>query len=444
MYDVSDWTRWCHTQCARDIPGYELGVNDGIERFDKGFAAFQTGVLGKLYNPGSTGQLANDAPDWARELDARLARSDEFARVGDALRSRGAGYHEHGMVASQIVQTLVHGDLDTSAQTAQQFGALDKDDDDTLVQLAVAGAVAAGKLSADKHAGQLVALGAGSALGVQAHGDPREAAALSQRILSTPSLARILELAGRMVSIAIQQHRTKPRHGVGSVADIEQGGDIARLIPSELMGLAHPKLKRLTQLRVLEKRALQFRHEERKPEGCGPVVVCVDYSVSMAGRPALWAKATMAAMLYKARLEHRPIRIIGFHEKVCLIRDYLPPETAQATLSLAHEICELLCVAFDGGGTNFVAPMRKAIETVDTEAPYKKADIVFVTDGHAPTGGIPELLADARTRHNIAVYGVLLSGATGRLDAFCDEVTTLAMLAEEAELNTTAKMLKRI
>ena len=78
-----------------------------------------------------------------------------------------------------------------------------------------------------------------------------------------------------------------------------------------------------------------------------------------------------------AKKEHRPVKIIPFDTHVervfsfCTKHDHT--ETEYNTFMRYRH----------GGGTDFDAPIRHALDAIREETTYKKADIVFLTDGHS-------------------------------------------------------------
>jgi uncharacterized protein with von Willebrand factor type A (vWA) domain len=86
--------------------------------------------------------------------------------------------------------------------------------------------------------------------------DPKAVAALFKRVRGDPALRRICELAGRFRRVAQSKQRRKAVHGLDDVVGVEPGGDVGRLLPSELARLAVPELELDTLRRIAEKQAL--------------------------------------------------------------------------------------------------------------------------------------------------------------------------------------------
>jgi len=65
--------------------------------------------------------------------------------------------------------------------------------------------------------------------------DPQAIAALFKRVRSDPNLKKICDLAGRFRRVAQSKQRQKVSHGLDDVVGVEPGGDVGRLLPSELL-----------------------------------------------------------------------------------------------------------------------------------------------------------------------------------------------------------------
>jgi uncharacterized protein with von Willebrand factor type A (vWA) domain len=75
------------------------------------------------------------------------------------------------------------------------------------------------------------------------------------------------------VNPRFRKARSKVKPGVGEVHGITLGGDLARLLPSELVALRRPRLRLHLLARLLERRALTYSMQEKEPQSRGPIVV---------------------------------------------------------------------------------------------------------------------------------------------------------------------------
>lgn len=215
--------------------------------------------------------------------------------------------------------------------------------------------------------------------------DPKRMKEVFTRVKNNRLLRRICELAGRYRRVAQSRQRQKAQHGYDDVVDVEQSGDIARLLPSELAKLASPEFELDTMRRVLERQALCRKHEGQDNVGKGPIIVCVDESGSMSGEPVCQAKAFALAMAWIARHQKRWCCLIGYsggHEGT---RCILPPgkwDEVKLLDWLTH---------FYNGGTTMDVPLKEMPTTywqemVTSGLKPGKTDLILLTDAivHVP------------------------------------------------------------
>jgi uncharacterized protein with von Willebrand factor type A (vWA) domain len=195
------------------------------------------------------------------------------------------------------------------------------------------------------------------------------------RISSSPRLRRIVELAGRLERVAAAKARSKVRPGVGEIHGITLGGDLARLLPSELVGLRRPRLRLHLLARLLERRALCYSMEGREPQSRGPIVVLLDESGSMreAGKD-VWSKAVALALLSTATKQRRAWHLVAFNGAI--VREVTVP-AGKATAADIQQALDHSC----SGGTDFDAPILRAADIIKNSPTMKQADCIMITDG---------------------------------------------------------------
>jgi len=198
-----------------------------------------------------------------------------------------------------------------------------------------------------------------------------------------PKLKEIAEHAGRMRVIARKRQKAKTREAYIR-AGITLSGQIQRALPSELL-LLRSKAARLDTLRrILEGQIQTYDTRGKERLGKGPIVLCLDTSYSM---KHLDAKAkglalALAAIAYKQRRDLGVILFSSAHE----LRSWIFPKGRFT----AEELAEVGTTFFDGG-TDFVTPLTAAMKLITQQKSFRKADIVFVTDGIAD---VPERWVD--------------------------------------------------
>lgn len=282
--------------------------------------------------------------------------------------------------------------------------------------------------------------GLGSAPAVHEQEDPRRAV-LAQTLLSSPNLRKIVDLAGRLERVSAQVKKQRNPDLREEVVDIERGGDLGRVLPSELAGLRSSRLRRLQTLqKVADQTALQYRLEGKEPLGRGEMVVALDESGSMGiiqngVVPNVWARAVGLACLRIARQDRRRVTIVGFNggltsrhrmekDGSCFRwdgRGWTPISGGFPALAL--EVISRGC----SGGTSFDAPIRYALEVLSTS--QERPDLLFVTDGEAHVSGhVLDSLAKAKKDQGLRVFGMAMGhgSITPAMKAVCDHAVDFA------------------
>ncbi len=250
---------------------------------------------------------------------------------------------------------------------------------------------------------------------------PTIKAAIAQKVRATPRLQKITLMAGRMRRIAGTKVQGSPGAGFEEVASIEQGNDIIRVVPSQLLGLVDPDFESKFDKDWSERKLMQYRLESRPPKGRGPIVFCIDVSGSMEGDRDIWAKALFAGVAEVALRQRRWCTAIQFDNRVQRVDTFDPRK-----LDPVHF---LECVGFfSGGGTNFSRPLDRALDIIGEGGHFAKADIIFLTDGDAyHPENEAKRLREMQTKNPVNVHGIVVGGdASGdSLKGFCDEITVL-------------------
>ena len=208
--------------------------------------------------------------------------------------------------------------------------------------------------------------------------DPTAIAALFKRVRSDPALRRICDLAGRFRRVAQSKQRQKAAHGLDDVVGVEPGGDIGRLLPSELVKLVVPELELDTLRRIVERQAPCREHHAVEPVGKGPIIVVVDESGSMEGERVHTAKALALALAWVARRQRRWCGLVAYSGDSGERLLALPPGRWDESA-----LCDWLS-AFIGRGSTLDVPVREMPGLYQRlGAPAGITDVVFVTDAQA-------------------------------------------------------------
>ena len=242
--------------------------------------------------------------------------------------------------------------------------------------------------------------------------------ALAGRLRADPRLKQIAMLAGRMKRIAASKRRQKVRHGADEITDVELGADLGRLLPSELVKLAHPGLRLILLKNLLERQAMQYQIIGQEPLGKGPLVVLLDKSGSMDGPRDIWATALSLALLDQAHRERRTFALLAFDYRVKFEAVVRPGE------ALPEEALFTGCA----GGTEISNAMARGLELIATnQGVLKKADVVLVTDGGSDAGMAPKLREQALSL-GVTVLGLGIGVEREWLAPWGDEIATVTDL----------------
>jgi uncharacterized protein with von Willebrand factor type A (vWA) domain len=188
-----------------------------------------------------------------------------------------------------------------------------------------------------------------------------------------PLILRIAKLAGRLYD-SFQYHRL-PRETAEPqvVKAVKVGGNVERLIPSELAQLGDPDLEDSATMRVLEGRALEYEMRGWSFRTRGPIVIVQDESGSMGGQRNEWAKACAVALARIAHQERRAVSVVHFAHSVVVSR--VPANDPLAMYRMARH--------FLNGGTDIAAGLQCGLDEVEALAKkgHTGADMILISDG---------------------------------------------------------------
>ncbi len=376
-------------------------------------------------DPNSEGDGEGDPAASSRKPNEKDRAAASLARDIDELKERiDAGRAEQARLAERIT-----GDFDQSV--GLKVGSLPKTLDDTGDML--------------------------RSMGVGQGGEGRVGAArrleLGERLLRSRKLQLLAKLVGAFREVAFEARRRRIARSPQEMHAVSMGRDLARLLPSELMGLPNHRraLHRDFMRRLVEGQLLEY--ELHGAAARGPMVVCVDGSGSMQGSKELWAKAVALTLMEIARRENRRCLAIVFSAGHQLFEVELlgkrgsgdgrhrTSRTGQRQRVLDERVLEF-AEYFPGGGTEFEPPLSRALAAV-SEGRYRGGDIVFITDGFAHVGeDLVRKIDDERKRHRFRIRGIAVDvnpaagyGAGQGMDTLrriCDDVRAVADLTADS------------
>lgn len=216
---------------------------------------------------------------------------------------------------------------------------------------------------------------------------------------------------------------------------IDRSGEVARMLPAEAVNLGHPKLRYLWHARRAERALLTYRVEgievertlverdgqegveQRRPRPeRGPIIAIIDTSGSMHGLPETVAKALVL----------EAVRIAHAEKRACLLYSYSGPgQVDEHQLDLSQDgiarLLSFLGMSF-GGGNEEMGVMERVVYRLD-EQNWKKADVLFVSDGEWPVPRPLISLVGKAREAGTRFHGVQIGnqGHTG-LHSLCDPV----------------------
>jgi Mg-chelatase subunit ChlD len=250
---------------------------------------------------------------------------------------------------------------------------------------------------------------------------------LAARLKSDARLKQIALLAGRFKRIAATKRRSRVRHGADELADIEQGADLARLLPSELMKLTHGTLRAAFMRSLIEREAMQYQLVGNEPLGKGPLVVVLDKSGSMDGPRDVWATALTLALLDQAHRERRTFALVCFDSQVKF----------EAVVKTGESLPEDALFTACAGGTEISVALHRGLHLIQQHpGALKKADLVLVTDGGSDTAGAPALRERAQDL-GVTILGLGIGVEREWLQPWCDEVQAITDLTNIDETSAT-------
>ncbi|MCB1712663.1 MAG: VWA domain-containing protein [Candidatus Riesia sp.] len=264
----------------------------------------------------------------------------------------------------------------------------------------------------------------------------REKLDLLNKIKDNQKLKKIAELAGRMIPIALSTQREKVKDGVRELSTIEYSKNLDKVLSSELINLTDEYLEYNFYSKLIEGKLQthKFRGKEKKKRGS--IVMALDSSGSMGGEPEIWSKAIGMAILEVARAQKRDFAGIHFSG------DHRPERLKVHTFlkSESHDIKKLLdfCTYFENGGTNFEAPLQRAINICESnDEQWEKSTIIFVTDGQAPvSNAFLQKLLEWKKLRKINIISVQIDAGWNfaeSLKEFSDEVHKLSDIQRQGD-----------
>ena len=250
--------------------------------------------------------------------------------------------------------------------------------------------------------------------------------ALLETVRKSSVLKDVAKYLGRFREIFAQGKRNGYAYGRGEKYTLELGNDLSRALTSELAMLASPLTAPIFLRKYQRRQIKQYKRREPVYKGMGDIICCLDESGSTKGDPAAWGKAVALTLLEIATDGKRKFALIHFSGSIrCQVDIFRPDEYTVEDKMRAAE-------TFLDGGTNFQAPMTKAVQLIKEDG-FENADIVFITDGECfLSEDYQEELRQEQAARRFTVTGVLLDKGTPSMDLslrpFCQNIYRASQL----------------
>lgn len=249
-----------------------------------------------------------------------------------------------------------------------------------------------------------------------------------ERIRKSPKLKHLTDLIGRFKESAITEQKKKTKHGAVEISSVTLGNKIEDILPSEKMMLSNEATKKDFYNKYTENRNMVYSKESNKSKNKGPIILCCDESGSMDGDRETWSKAFTMGVLEIAQIQKRDFAFIAYdshaNEPIVIKKGEVSPEKVIT-----------ICEEFLDGGTNFEAPLRKALDLIK-DSTFKNADIIFVTDGDCGVSdSFKQKFKQVKEEKEFACKGILVDMGSWRssdstLRKFCDDVVRISNIAD--------------
>ncbi len=253
----------------------------------------------------------------------------------------------------------------------------------------------------------------------------RDQITLAEKMSSNKKIKEIAEWAGRFKQIARKKQKSKHNESVER-SGVFLGNKVDRLVPMELGFYMNPATKQDFLRRFSEGQTFIYDQKGKEQLGKGPIVLCLDQSGSM-NKLDTQSKGFALALMSIARKQKRDFALIPFST----ITETFKYKKGKIT---PHDMVEMAS-KFLGGGTYFDKPLLSALEVIE-ESRFKKADIIFVTDGEAYLS--EKFINDfnqKKKEKEISVLSILLgNNGVGTVKQFSDKVVKASSLKDEKSL----------
>ena len=249
---------------------------------------------------------------------------------------------------------------------------------------------------------------------------------LLQSVKQNKSLLEVFKKAGSLLE-AMDSKKVKDQSGIENLIGIVQGRDLRSLTTGSRGLLCNPITENLFYDKFCRNQLDVYDYESEINKSRGAIMLLIDESGSMNGGRNSLASAIAVAFTHLAVKEERPITIVGFNSSVTNVYEVKDRKCVSnyKEIELSDLLMEL-ATRKPTGGTNFDAPICTALGFCPNE---KKADLIMVTDGHAPISETTVERLNEYKKDGLKFYSILLGCNSLSLEKCSDEIIDIEKLS---------------
>ena len=225
------------------------------------------------------------------------------------------------------------------------------------------------------------------------------------------SLRKLAALIGRSGSEEQAHSGRFPLASKSDIAGITVGNDLSSVLPSEIALLGHPATEDIFLKNYAARRLQVFASASSGGEPPvhrqdGPVIICLDRSGSMEGRPSDIARAITVAVTILAKREHREVVVAVYGDtgsrKVFNVKNLRIQR---------QDFVRFLSYRCKGGNDEDSLFRWLFMEVLPADKAFDSGDVLCVSDfGWAPVGPEVMELIRASKAKGMKFYGLDISG----------------------------------
>lgn len=197
--------------------------------------------------------------------------------------------------------------------------------------------------------------------------------AMLEKLKRSPALRDLAQRLGRLLPLMTAARGNRKRVPALRDAGVQTGRDIKNALAFDRSLLADEDAEMLFLLKFAQSQIRSHIVRGSAPTGRGPVIVMIDGSGSMGGRPWADAAAVGAALVWAAGEDGRNAAIVQWSTQVDRVDEFPAGPIAIDKLLRATEM-------HSGGGTDYNVWAEEAMRLAKADQ-YHDADVVVITDG---------------------------------------------------------------